>query len=151
MTDNEVRATFLFYPPVDDADAWHMTFEGFEAALKQEFPGAFTRMMPDDDVRGGGYLSFEVVLAQEAVLRGLATLPFEECGCVTLTLASPSEAAVIAKWLRDVFIPSPELLRFSSEGALEIGDETHWELPTSGEADEIVEDLRSHIAGVEGF
>ncbi|MCZ1014386.1 hypothetical protein [Streptomyces noursei] len=125
-----------------------MTFEGFESALKERFPGAFARLRPTP-FRGGQYLAFEVLVAEGVGVRGIATIPVEECGCITLNLVSPGEAAVIAKWLRDDFIPSPELIRFSSEGAMEIGDETHWELPPSGDQVEIEEDLRAHIAYVE--
>ncbi len=148
MTDNENRATLLFYPPVEDATSWHMTFEGFEAALKRQFPDAVTQMMPTM-FRGGTYLDFEVAVAQDADVQGIATIPFDECACITLIGVTPGEAAPIARWLRDTFIPSPELIRFSSEGAMEIGDETHWGLPASGDEEEIAEDLRAHIAYVE--
>ncbi|PJN32208.1 hypothetical protein CG747_43875 [Streptomyces sp. CB02959] len=148
MATDENRATFLFYPPVDDANSWHLTFEDFEASLKQRFPDAFTSMQ-STRFRGGAYLDFGVLVAEGVEVRGMLTIPVEECGCVTLILVSPGEAAVIAKWLRDDFIPSPDLIRFSSEGAMEIGDETHWELPPSGDQEEIEEDLRAHIAYVE--
>ncbi|MFK0288892.1 hypothetical protein ACIQU6_00195 [Streptomyces sp. NPDC090442] len=148
MTDNEDRATFLFYPPVDNANSWHMTFEGFEAALKRQFPDAATQLIPTM-FRGGSYLDFEVAVGPEADVQGMATIPVEECGCVTLIGVSPGEAAPFAKWLRDEFSPSPELIRFSSEGAMEIGDEAHWELPVSGDEEEIAEDLRAHIAYVD--
>jgi len=148
MTDSEDRATLLFYPPVDDASSWHMTFERFETALKHQFPDAVTQLIPTR-FRGGHYLDFEVTVGQGADVQGMATIPVEECGCITLIGVSPGEAAPIAKWLRDGFSPSPELIRFSSEGAMEIGDETNWELPTSGSVEEIEEDLRAHIAYVE--
>ncbi|MFD8324359.1 hypothetical protein [Streptomyces lydicus] len=148
MNNNENRATLLFYPPVDNANSWHMTFERFEAALKRHFPDAATQMIPTM-FRGGTYLDFEVTVGQGADVQGMATIPVEECGCITLIGVSPDEAAPVAKWLRDNFSPSPELIRFSSEGAMEIGDETHWELPTAGGEEEIAEDLRAHIAYVE--
>ncbi|MFG2528316.1 hypothetical protein [Streptomyces sp. NPDC048516] len=81
----------------------------------------------------------------------MATIPVEECGCITLIGVSPGEAAPLAKWLRDEFSPSPELIRFSSEGAMEIGDETHWGLPATGSQEEIEEDLRAHIAYIESL
>ncbi|MEV6569437.1 hypothetical protein [Streptomyces kronopolitis] len=148
MTDNEDRATLLFYPPVDNANSWHMTFEGFEEALKHQFPDAVTQVMPTM-FRSGTYLDFEVTVGQGADVQGMASIPVEECGCITLIGVSPSEAAPLAKWLRDDFSPSPELIRFSSEGAMEIGDETHWELPAAGSQEEIEEDIRAHIAYIE--
>ncbi|GAU70771.1 hypothetical protein SSP35_22_00750 [Streptomyces sp. NBRC 110611] len=150
MTDDENRATLFFYPPVDDADSWHMTFEGLEEALKERFPGALIQTLPTP-FREGNFLSFEVLVAEGVGVRGTATIPIEECGCITLKLVTPGEAAPFAQWLRDDFIPSPDLIRFSSEGAMEIGDETHWELPRSGEQAGIEEDLRAHIAYVESI
>ncbi|KOG53156.1 hypothetical protein ADK76_29020 [Streptomyces griseoflavus] len=144
---NDRRATFLFYPPTDRANAWHMTFDGFRAALEQAFPDAFTRLMPTS-FRGGSYLEFEVATPDNPGLRGIATMPVEECGCITLTDASPTDAAHIAHWLRDTFISSPDLIRFSSEAALESGDESHWELPVTGDTTAIEAALREHVDAV---
>ncbi|WP_129296294.1 hypothetical protein [Streptomyces lydicus] len=150
MTDDEDRATLLFYPPVDKANSWHMTFEGFEAALKRRFPDAVTQRMPTM-FQGRTYLDFEVTVGQGIDVQGMATIPVEECGCITLIGVSPGEAAPLATWLRDEFSPSPGLIRFSSERAMEVGDETHWGLPAAGSQEEIEEDLRAHIAYFENI
>ncbi|MFE3881320.1 hypothetical protein ACFXPQ_00045 [Streptomyces lydicus] len=90
MTGSEDRATLHFYPPVDNADSWHMTFEGFEAALKRRFPDAVTQMRPTM-FQGGTYLDFEVAAGQGIDVQGMATIPVEECGCITLIGVSSGE------------------------------------------------------------
>ncbi|WP_157851703.1 hypothetical protein [Streptomyces monomycini] len=97
MSDDR-RAAFLCYPPTDRANAWHMTFDGFRTALEHAFPNAFTRLKATS-FQGGGHLAFEVATPDNPGLRGIAPLPVEECGCITLTDASPTDAAQIAHWL----------------------------------------------------
>lgn len=59
--------------------------------------------------------------------------------------ASAAEAARFALWLRDSFVPSPDLVRFTSEMALNNGDDAHGHLPPYGSVDEIAQTLQQHI------
>ncbi|WP_178880334.1 hypothetical protein [Streptomyces acidiscabies] len=54
------------------------------------------------------------------------------------------------RWLRDTVLPSPELIRFTTEGAVGKGIETDWRMPADGDEGRIAEELRHHIEVVEG-
>ncbi|MGW0882823.1 hypothetical protein [Streptomyces sp. NPDC002671] len=69
---------------------------------------------------------------------------------VVLTDNTADEAAVFIAWLRDSFLPSPDLIRFSSEPAVERGLETDWRMPAAADTASIAEELKHHIQVVEG-
>ncbi len=143
--DNPRRTTFLFYPPVNDALAWNLRLDDLAQRIERDFPGSSTDLEHGLGPRDADALSFEVEIAEGVWLEGLATTPFEGMGTVMARLASAREAAVLAAWLRDSFIPSPELIEFSSEAAMDGGEETSWRLPRSGPVEEIAETLQQHL------
>ncbi|WKU48249.1 hypothetical protein Q3V23_31625 [Streptomyces sp. VNUA116] len=70
-------------------------------------------------------------------------------GSVLLYNALASEAAVFAGWLRNSFTPSPELVHFSSEMAMNNGDESVWRIPETGGVEAIAAELQRHIDAAE--
>ncbi|WP_265564772.1 hypothetical protein [Streptomyces hygroscopicus] len=68
---------------------------------------------------------------------------------VVLTDNTADEAAVFIAWLRDAFLPSPDLIRFSSEPAVEAGIETDWRMPAGGDTARIAGELKHHIEVIE--
>ncbi|MFE7118695.1 hypothetical protein ACFU99_25085 [Streptomyces sp. NPDC057654] len=150
--DNARRTTFIFAPPVNDARAWNLRLDHLAECVERDFPGSYTRLEHGmGPRRNADALSFEVEIAEGVWLDGLATTPYEGMGTVMACLASPREAAVLAAWLRDSFIPSPELIEFSSEAAMEGGEEASWRLPVSGPVEEIAETLRQHLESAEAL
>ncbi|MBF6049810.1 hypothetical protein GO001_32285 [Streptomyces sp. NRRL B-1677] len=102
--------------------------------------------MKASSVRAPRLLSFEVQVAGGLWLEGLATTPFEGMGSVPLYNALTDEAAVFASWLRDSFAPTPDLMHFSSEMAMNNGDESVWRIPESGGVEAIADELQRHTA-----
>ncbi|MEU7044325.1 hypothetical protein AB0A77_25150 [Streptomyces varsoviensis] len=145
---NPTHTTFSFAPPTDDALAWHLRLDDLAEKITQSFPGAFTQLQHELGPRDADALSFAVPVSDGEWLEGLATTPYEGMGSVMVLDASAAEAAVFAVWLRDSFIPSPELIEFTSEFALNNGDTATWKLPRSGPAGEIAEALQQHIDSV---
>ncbi|MFF4406613.1 hypothetical protein [Streptomyces sp. NPDC001404] len=143
--DNPIRTRFVFAPPVDDATAWNLSLDRFAEALEQGFPGVWTKHEGPLGPRPSDTLSFEVEIAESVWIEGLTTTPFDGMGSVMVENASASEAAVFAAWLRDSFAPSPELVHFSSEFAMNRGDESVWRIPAAGGTEAIAEELQRHI------
>ena len=63
--------------------------------------------------------------------------------------ASADEAAVLARWLRDSFASSPDLVFFTSEEALELGDAVYEQIPVHGGLKEITQVLQEHLANAD--
>ncbi|MFK4221875.1 hypothetical protein [Streptomyces sp. NPDC019890] len=146
MTDPDaLRTTFSFAPPVDDAAAWHLRLDHLAAEITEAFPGSSTSLGGDLGPRSAKALTFEVPLGDGVWLEGLATTPYPEIGSVMVMQASAAEAAQFAAWLRDSFVPSPDLVHFTSELALNNGDDAYWVLPPHGSVDEITQALQQHI------
>ncbi|MBB5118719.1 hypothetical protein AF335_06200 [Streptomyces eurocidicus] len=143
--ENPIRTTFIFHPPLEDALAWNLNLDRLARSLEQSFPDASTKNEGDLGPRPAATLSFEIQIAEGVWLEGLATTPFEGMGSVMVTGASAAEAAVFAAWLRDCFAPSPELVEFSSELAMNSGDESVWHLPESGSLADVTGVLQHHL------
>ena len=123
------RTTFSFAAPVDDATAWHLRLDGLASSLTEAFPEGAATLEGGLGPREADSLSFEVPLGEGVWLRGLATSPYPEMGSVMVMDASAAEAAAFGVWLRDSFVPSPELVHFTSEMALDRGEEAYWVVP----------------------
>ena len=146
MTDQDaLRTTFSFAPPVNDAAAWHLQLDDLAAKITEAFPGASTSLGGDLGPRSADALTFEVPLGDGVWLEGLATTPYPEIGSIMVMQASAAEVAQFAAWLRDSFVPSPDLVHFTSELALNNGDDAYWVLPPHGSVDEITQTLQQHI------
>ncbi|MFD7231083.1 hypothetical protein [Streptomyces sp. NPDC059881] len=146
---NARRTTFSFAPPVDSATAWHLHLEDLATKITEAFPGASTDVEGDLGPRSADALSFEVPLGDGVWLEGLATTPYPEVGSIMVMQASAEEAAHFAVWLRDSFVPSPDLVHFTSELALDAGVDTYGIIPPHGSTDEIARTLQQHIESTE--
>ncbi|MEU4348993.1 hypothetical protein [Streptomyces sp. NPDC023838] len=144
-TPDDIRTTFLFHPPVDDASAWHMTVEGFVHAVTVSFPDAFTKYRTSH-LRDNAVVDFEIEITPGVWIEGVANTPVEDSAVITITGATATEAAQFALWLRTSLIPATHLIRFSSEWALESGDATEYPVPAAGELSEVSGVLAEHVA-----
>lgn len=147
-TERNIRTNFAFYPPEDDQGAWGATLESLEAALRQAFPG-LTAERRVSGLRDMTVLDFEVELAQGVWIGGTAAMPRPDYAFITLTDVTADEAAVFARWLRDSFAPAPHLVRFASSLAVANGEPDPWVLPAQGGDEEILAELRRHLACIE--
>ncbi|GAA2469622.1 hypothetical protein ACFPFX_35100 [Streptomyces mauvecolor] len=145
---DDIRSTFLFHPPVDDAAAWQMTVEGFVHALTAAFPEAFTKYR-NSGLRGNSVVDFEVEVQPEMWVEGVASTPVENSAVITLVGATSAEAAHFALWLRSGLVPRPDLVRFSSERALDSGDDTQWQILAGGGFEELRAVVAEHHEALE--
>ncbi|MEV4505120.1 hypothetical protein [Streptomyces klenkii] len=143
-SENPIRTRFSFAPPVDDALAWNLRLDVLAQAIEEAFPGAWTKAEGRLGPRPSEALSFEIQAVGDAWVEGTATSPIEGAGAVVVD-ATVQEASVFARWLRDSFIPSPDLIEFSSEFAMNRGDFSTWQLPRTGPAEDIAAALQAHI------
>ncbi|GAV40236.1 hypothetical protein [Streptomyces acidiscabies] len=155
MDLDEYRTTYLLYAPAKNPDSWNLDLAAFAAALGARFSDVRYETRQGRQLR----LSFWAVaegegpLYENPVHNGIAFDGFasnEGRDTVLLTDNTPAEAAVFIRWLRDTVLPSPELIRFTTEGAVEKGIETDWRMPADGDEGRIAEELRHHIGVVEG-
>ncbi|MEU1629336.1 hypothetical protein ABZ746_29280 [Streptomyces sp. NPDC020096] len=93
---HDIRTTFIFSPPVDNAQAWHLRLNDLAEAIQRDFPGASTKLQHNMGPRSSDAVSFEVEIQEQLWLEGLATTPFEGVGTVMVLGATASEAAVFA-------------------------------------------------------
>lgn len=143
------RTTFSFAPPVDDAAAWHLDLQDLANRLLQGFPGASAIPQGELGPRAADALSFELPLGDGVWLEGLATTPYPGVGSVMALMASADEAAVLAMWLRDFLAPSPDLVYFTSELALDREDSDYQQIPPQGGREEIAQVLQAHLEYVD--
>ncbi|WP_435260251.1 hypothetical protein [Streptomyces sp. 1222.5] len=143
------RTTFSFAPPVDDAAAWGLELDDFANRLAQAFPGTETWRVGASFPRPQEGLGFDMPLGGGTRMEGLVSTPYPQVGAVMAVDATPGEAAVLACWLRDRYAPSPNLVHFTSERALELGVTEHEHVPAIGDVHEIARALQEHLDEVE--
>jgi hypothetical protein len=140
---DEYQTTFLLYAPAKNPGGWNLDLAAFAAALEAAFPEVRHETRQGRQLR----LSFWAVTEDGVEFTGFASN--EARDTVVLADNTADEAAVFVAWLRDSFLPSPDLVRFSSEPAVEEGIETDWRMPASGDTARIAEELKQHIQVVE--
>ncbi|WP_329620215.1 hypothetical protein OG357_06445 [Streptomyces sp. NBC_01255] len=146
--DDDDRTTFLFYAPEREPHAWGLDLAGLGETLREAFTEVRYEVRQDRTHQGEPYLSFWAATADGTEYDGTATVHGRDC--VMLADSTVGEAALFLLWLRDSCLPAPDLVRFSSEPAVERGIETDWRLPANGDAARMVDELRHHIAVVDG-
>ncbi|MFF8608437.1 hypothetical protein ACF06X_21140 [Streptomyces sp. NPDC015346] len=146
--DDDDQTTFLFFAPERDPHAWALDLAGLGEALRESFPEVRYRVRQDSTRHGEPYLSFWAATADGIEFDGTATVHGRDC--VMLGDTTAEEAAHFLTWLRDSYLPAPDLIRFSSEPAVERGVETDWRLPADGDAGRVADELRHHLAVVDG-
>ncbi|MFF0561640.1 hypothetical protein [Streptomyces sp. NPDC004266] len=144
-TERNIRTNFAFYPPEGEGGAWHATLQTLERALREGFPD------PTIGHRRSGIhemtvLDFEIELAPDVWVNGTAAVTEPDYAYVTLTDVTADEAGVFAVWLRDSFVPAPNLVRFASSLAMANGEDTPSPLPAQGDRKDLGDLLRRHLA-----
>ncbi|MET8207845.1 hypothetical protein ABZT51_17655 [Streptomyces sp. NPDC005373] len=122
MTDEAARrVTFSFAAPVDDAASWNLDLDLFADGLLRAFPGASATVEGELGPQPSDALRIEIPMGGGAWLEGLVTMPYPKVSSVLALTASAAEAAVLARWIRDFYAPSPGLVYFTSDLALDQG------------------------------
>ncbi|MET9378904.1 hypothetical protein ABZX98_33020 [Streptomyces sp. NPDC002992] len=143
-TERDIRANFAFYPPEGEGGAWHATLESLERALREAFPDP-TIGHRRSGVHEMTVLDFEIEPAPDLWVDGTAAITEPDYAYITLTDATADEAGAFAVWLRDSFVPTPNLVRFASSLAMANGEETPSPLPAHGSREDITGLLRRHL------
>ncbi|MFC9529910.1 hypothetical protein ACFT38_05025 [Streptomyces sp. NPDC056975] len=146
MNIDEYQTTFLLYAPAKNPQGWALDLGTFGEALREGFPevGYQTRQNDEGEVR----LSFSAVTDSGIEITGFAKT--EARDTVLIADASVDEAATFIAWLRDAYVPSPDLVRFTTEAAFERGIDSDWRVPATGDRGRIADELKQHIHVVEG-
>ncbi|MGW5200810.1 hypothetical protein [Streptomyces spiralis] len=144
MDLDDYQTTYLLYAPAKNPHAWRLDLTAFGEALQAAFPGARYETRQGRQLR----LSFWAMTEDGTEFTGFAST--EGRDTVLLSDNTPSEAAAFIAWLRDSFLPAPDLIRFSSELAVERGIETDWRMPAEADTTHIADELKHHIQVVEG-
>ncbi|MFM9372365.1 hypothetical protein [Streptomyces sp. Da 82-17] len=139
------RTTFSFAAPIDDAAALRLRLDDFATRVVDGFTDSFTRVEPQLGPRPADALSFEVQLKDGTWVEGLVTNPCPEMGAIMVGKVSASEAAEFAVWLRDSYAPAPDLVEFTTEFAMDVGEDTPWQVPARCSVDELAALFQRHI------
>jgi hypothetical protein len=150
VTERNLRTNIGFYPPQEDGGAWRSSLPALEQALRQAFADATTGYQVSA-VHGQQVLDFEIALAPDVWIDGTSSMEEPDYAFITLRDVTADEAAVFATWLRDSFVPSPDLVRFISSLAMSGGEETPWVLPATGGSKEVLAEIRRHIETFDVF
>ncbi|MFF3361045.1 hypothetical protein [Streptomyces misionensis] len=142
MDLDEYQTTYLLYAPAKNPDGWNLDLPAFGEALEAAFAEVRYEARQGRQLR----LSFWAMTEEGIEFTGYASN--EGRDTVLLTDNTADEAALFIVWLRDVFLPAPDLIRFSSEPAVEKGIETDWRMPATGDRSRIAEELKHHIGVV---
>jgi hypothetical protein len=139
MNVDEYTTSFLFYAPAKDPHAWQLDLPGFAEALRAAFPEVGYEPEEGHAARLGIW-----ALTEDGVeFDGFADS--EARDTIALSGNTADEVAVFLLWLRDSYLPAPDLIRFTTEAAFARGIETDWRIPASGGVEEIAEELRQHL------
>lgn len=142
MDLDEYRTAYLLYAPAENPAGWRLDLTAFGAALEAAFAEVRHETRQGRQFR----LSFWAMAEEGIEFTGFASN--EGRDTVLLEGNTADEAAVFIAWLREVFLPVPDLIRFSSEPAVEEGIETDWRLPVHGDRSCIAEVLKRHVRAV---
>ncbi|MGY4996810.1 hypothetical protein [Streptomyces sp. 900105245] len=114
----ELRTMFVFTPP--HGQSWGLTFEGFEARLRERNSETFIRIDGEGDgpVRGSSMI-FGITFDDET-LEGFASLQPEG---VSIRECNAHMAARVALWLRNNVAPADVPVMFNTDWGIEEGRE----------------------------
>ncbi|WP_153813554.1 hypothetical protein [Streptomyces sp. SUK 48] len=142
MDLDEYRTAYLLYAPAESPAGWHLDPTTFGTALEAAFAE-----VRHEARRGRLFrLVFWAMTEEGTGFTGSASN--EGRDTVLLDDSTADEAAAFIAWLRDDFLPAPDLIRFSSEPAVEKGIETDWRVPANGDRSCIAEELKRHVSAV---
>ncbi|MFJ5034511.1 hypothetical protein ACIQB5_42155 [Streptomyces sp. NPDC088560] len=144
MNLDEYTTSFLLYAPAKNPHGWQLDLNAFGEALRDAFPEVGYQPEEGHPAR----LGIWVLTVDGIEFDGFADN--ETRDTIALSNNKIDEIAVFILWLRDSYLPSPDLIRFTTEAAFARGIETDWRVPTSGGVDRITEELRQHLLVVVG-
>ncbi|MFF8381318.1 hypothetical protein ACF07V_34975 [Streptomyces sp. NPDC015661] len=139
-----IRTNFAFCPPEGDGGAWHATLQTLERALREAFLDSVTAHRRSG-LHAMAVLDFEIEPSPDVWVDGTAAITEPDYAYITLTDVTADEAGVFAVWLRDSFVPAPNLVRFTSSLAMANGEDTTLPLPATGSREDISGLLRRHL------
>ncbi|MFF3685919.1 hypothetical protein [Streptomyces sp. NPDC002187] len=146
--DDDRRVTFLFYAPQRAPHAWGLDLQQLGEAMRGTYTEVRYKVRRDATRHGEPYLSFWVATDDGVEYEGTATVHGRDC--ITLVDATAGDAGLFLTWFRDTYLPSPDLIRFSSGNAVERGIDSDWRLPAEGDQARLADELRHHLAVVDG-
>ncbi|WP_326709266.1 hypothetical protein OG758_07650 [Streptomyces sp. NBC_01474] len=144
MNFDEYATSFLLYAPAKNSHGWNLDLQEFGAALRENFSDAGYEPEEEYPAR----LSFWVMDEQGVEFNGFADTEVRDT--IALADSTVDEVAKFIVWFRDSCIPSPELIRFTSELAYARGIEADWRVPRTGGVAEVLDELQQHIQVVVG-
>ncbi|ANP48346.1 hypothetical protein J2Z21_009827 [Streptomyces griseochromogenes] len=144
MNIEEYTTSFLLYAPAKNPHGWQLDLNAFGEALRESFPEVGYQPEEGHPAR----LGIWVLTADGTEFDGFADN--ETRDTIALRGNTITEVASFIAWLRDSYVPSPDLIRFTTEVAFARGIETDWRIPAVGGVDRIEEELRQHLLVVVG-
>lgn len=112
------RTMFIFNPPPEDPNGWHLTFEGFADALRSREPDAFAEQWSSPMT--GDTLSFSFTTSAGEDAEGLVGV---DPNGVSVEDCTAAEAAEFVHWLREAVLPE------HAEVKATITEGVEWQLP----------------------
>jgi hypothetical protein len=141
---DEYSTAYLLYTPAKNPQGWNLDLAAFGQALDDAFPEVRYRQEDGHSAR----LSFWVMTAEGEEFDGFADN--ESRDTIALSSTTVDEAASFILWLRDAYLPAPDLIRFTSELAYERDIDTDWRIPAGGDHERVADELKQHLQVVVG-
>jgi hypothetical protein len=141
---DEYSTSFLLYAPAKSPHAWQLDLSGFGEALHAAFPEVGYEPEEGHPARLGIWALTETGIEFDGFVDN------ETRDTIALSGNTVDEVAVFILWLRDSYLPSPDLIRFTTEAAFARGIDTDWRVPAAGGVDTIVEELQQHLRVIVG-
>jgi hypothetical protein len=141
---DEYNTAYLLYAPVKNPQGWNLDLSAFGRALDDAFPEV--RYGPEEG--HSARLSFWAMTDDGEEFDGFADN--ESRATIALSSATVDEAASFILWLRDSYLPAPDLIRFTSELAYEREIDTDWRIPATGDHERIADEIKQHLQVVVG-
>ncbi|MFE3187119.1 hypothetical protein ACFXKR_40730 [Streptomyces violascens] len=148
LNDDDEQTTFLLYAPERTPHAWGLDLAHLGDTLRGSFHDVSYEVRQDDVHGGAPYLWFWAVDRHGTGFDGTALVQGRDC--IMLSSTTAGEAAGFVTWLRDSYLPAPDLIRYTSEDAIVEGIESDWKLPAASGEDDVAEELRHHLHVVSG-
>ncbi|MBC3989623.1 hypothetical protein H8N00_12195 [Streptomyces sp. AC563] len=144
MDFDEYNTAYLLYAPAKNPQGSNLDLAAFGQALDDAFPEVRYRQEDGHSAR----LSFWVMTAEGEEFDGFADN--ESRDTIALSSTTVDEAASFILWLRDAYLPAPDLIRFTSELAYERDIDTDWRIPAGGDHERVADELKQHLQVVVG-
>ncbi|QNS05549.1 hypothetical protein [Streptomyces xanthii] len=144
MDIDAYNTAYLLYAPAKSPQGWNLDLAAFGLALEDAFPEVRHRQEGEHP----GRLSFWAMTAEGEEFDGFADN--ESRDTIALSSTTVDEAASFILWLRDVYLPTPDLIRFTSELAYERDIDTDGRVPAGGDHERVAGELRRHLQFVIG-